>query len=257
MVIFLSGDGVNDIAAMKTADVSVALLTGYGSESKSEITNGDVEDERRKEKYRIKHNIVPKRIMSDVKSLEEYGIGSSPIAVQARIKRHINSALVMSGNEFIGFKKNFQIFRDAIIKERERSKLLNKGGGAAARILAEEEKLRASLLQKADFKEINDPDQSHTLETDENEGIKPGEACLAAAFTFLRPCIDGADAIIRMGIAASANYISTHQSIALNCLMSCFNLATLYRDGFRYGKYMWNVELAFIMVSFSLYCFPS
>ena len=28
--------------------------------------------------------------------------------------------------------------------------------------------------------------------------------------------------------------------------MSCFNLSTLYRDGFRYGKYMWNVESTLI-----------
>ena len=78
--------------------------------------------------------------------------------------------------------------------------------------------------------------------------IKPGEVSLAAGFTLLRPCIDGAEAIVRIGIAAAAFSLSTHRAIVLNSLMACYNLATLYRDGFRYGKYMWNVELAFIMV---------
>ena len=74
--------------------------------------------------------------------------------------------------------------------------------------------------------------------------IKPGEVSLAAGFTFLRPCIDGAEAIVRIGIAAAAFSLSTYS----DCI-ELINLATLYRDGFRYGrKYMWNVELAFIMV---------
>ena len=43
------GDGVNDIAAMKTADVSAALLTGYGKETIGDDSI-DTENERRKSK---------------------------------------------------------------------------------------------------------------------------------------------------------------------------------------------------------------
>jgi hypothetical protein len=42
----LLGDGVNDIAAMKTADISAALLTGYGKEVAG-ADSIDIENERR------------------------------------------------------------------------------------------------------------------------------------------------------------------------------------------------------------------
>lgn len=45
--VICKGDGVNDIAAMKTADTSAALLTGFGKEII--VANSiDVENERRK-----------------------------------------------------------------------------------------------------------------------------------------------------------------------------------------------------------------
>lgn len=90
----------------------------------------------------------------------------------------------------------------------------------------------------------------------EETQITAGEASLAAPFSFLRPCIDGSDFILRSGVATAAFSLTCYRSIALNSLMACFNLATLYRDGFRYGKYMWNVELSLIMVSvpYSVIC---
>lgn len=111
----------------------------------------------------------------------------------------------------------------------------------AARILIEQDN------QKTNYSNDHPLDVSPDL-SEETSDIKPGEVSLAAGFTLLRPSIDGAESIIRIGIAAAAFALSTYRAIALNSLMACFNLATLYRDGFRYGKYMWNVELAFIMV---------
>jgi hypothetical protein len=109
---------------------------------------------------------------------------------------------------------------------------------AAARILADENALP----------QPNDQHKELEVESDEMQ-IKAGEASLASQFTFLRPCVDGAESILRSGIAAAAFSLSCHRSIALNSLMACCNLATLYRHGFRYGKYMWNVELSLMMVS--------
>lgn len=114
---------------------------------------------------------------------------------------------------------------------------------AAARVLAQDEMLKNSVLSKTSNKA-----ESNAIEKVDEMQIKPGEASLAAPFTFLRPCVDGAESILRSGIAAAAFSLSCHRSIALNSLMACFNLATLYRNGFRYGKYMWNIELSLIMV---------
>ena len=105
--------------------------------------------------------------------------------------------------------------------------------------------LRNSLRLKSEAKY----DGSKDKEKIDDIEIKPGEASLAAPFTFLRPCVDGTESILRSGIAAVAFSLSCHRSIALNSLMSCFNLATLYQNGFHYGKYLWNVELSLIMVS--------
>jgi magnesium-transporting ATPase (P-type) len=49
--------------------------------------------------------------------------------------------------------------------------------------------------------------------------------------------------MLRMAVACAASTLSVQQSITLHSLMASYNLATLYRDGFRYGKHMWPVEL--------------
>jgi hypothetical protein len=116
--------------------------------------------------------------------------------------------------------------------EQHRKKQLQKGGGDAARILAEERQ----------NKMLTDNDDDNVVLSDEPK-IKPGEASLVSSFSCLHPSVDGVDAIIREGIATAAGVLATTQGIGLHSLMTCFHLSTLYRDGFRYGKYMWNAEL--------------
>ena len=88
------------------------------------------------------------------------------------------------------------------------------------------------------------PDDNVVTDSFDVPDIKSGEAySLVSPFSCLRPAIDGVEGLFRMGLAWSAYALSIQQGIALNCLMACYNLATLYRDGFRYRKYMWNVEM--------------
>jgi hypothetical protein len=117
--------------------------------------------------------------------------------------------------------------------ERQRAEHLRKGGGEAARILAEERQQQISTGNEDDSDDFSTP------------SIKPGEASLVSSFSCLHPSVDGIDAILREGIATAASALATQQGIGLHSLMSCFHLATLYRDGFRYGKHMWNVEIFF------------
>ena len=237
---------------MKLADVSVALLNGYGDERESNQLI-DVEDERRREK------IADKRIGSNRKALQmdnmsNAGVGESRAASRARVKTKIDAAMFEIKQQaatrqgirdldsrdirFTNADIRAQFSKAMSIgnEERARSKLLQKGGAGAARILAENERRRQQLNATVDLGEHS-----------EHFDIKPGEASLASPFSCLRPAIDGVDGLIRVGVAASACALSTQQGIALSCLMSAYNLATLYRDGFRYGKHMFNVEMMFYM----------
>ena len=52
----LLGDGVNDVAAMKMADVSVSLLNGYGQETGGSSGGWDTEEDRRRHRQERRDN---------------------------------------------------------------------------------------------------------------------------------------------------------------------------------------------------------
>jgi cation-transporting ATPase 13A1 len=220
--VLMCGDGVNDIAAMTKADTSAAMLSGFNEHS-VQSDSKDFEDARRKERLK-KRRIGSNRLKGTITSeIEAAGIGDSSAAVQARIQRRI-----LEGVPVI----------DALQEELIRRREIRKGGSAAAKIMEKEARLSKSMQDKA-------VSAHSTYEDDEDSSsIQTGEACLASSFTLLRPCISGIDSILRAGIAAAASGISTYRRVALNCILSSYNLATLYRNGLRYGKWMWQVELA-------------
>lgn len=216
--VLMCGDGVNDIAAMTTADTSAAMLSGFGSNS--EGGSKDFEDARRKERLK-KRRIGSNRLKgTSISEIEAAGIGNSSAAVQARIQRRILEGV--------------PIF-DAIQEEFNRRKEIRKGGSTAAKIMEKEARLSKSMQKKALSVQSRNEDDDSCIQT--------GEACLASSFTLLRPCISGIDSILRAGIAAASSGISTYRKVALSCILSSYNLATLYRNGLRYGKWMWQAEL--------------
>lgn len=216
--VLMCGDGVNDIAAMTKADTSAAMLSGFGSNS--EGGSKDFEDTRRKERLK-KRRIGSNRLRgTSASEIEAAGIGNSPAAVQARIQRRI-----LEGVPVV----------DAIQEEFNRRKEIRKGGSTAARIMEKEARLSKSMQKKAL--------SLSPREEEEDSCIQTGEACLASSFTLLRPCISGIDSILRAGVAAASSGIATYRKVALSCILSSYNLATLYRNGLRYGKWMWQAEL--------------
>lgn len=188
------GDGVNDISAMKAADVSGAILNGYGSEDTNAIER-DIENERRMEKLK------DRKVGKD-KSNQKIG--------QDRVKLKIEEALKSSDDPGHSMNALVKVLKE----EYQRYKDLQRGGAKAARIMQKEERLRQALMQKV-----------NTTSDDEEEGIEsiaPGEASLAAAFTFLRPAIDGVDFVIRNGISSAASSLSSRRCDKLFVLFRYF-----------------------------------
>lgn len=216
--VLMCGDGANDVSAMKAADVSVAMMNGFGSEETN--SDKDLDDERRVERAKAKKIGSNRKNRKPSKELE---------LQQTRMKERIEKAkkeleIRMAARE--NKDPSIQDIKDivsatiaAVNAERTRAKKLRMGGGDAAKILASER-------------------NNQTLYEDESmesASIKPGEASLVAPFSCLHPSIDGVDAILRTGVAASASVLSSKKTIALYSLMSGYHLASLYKDGFSYG----------------------
>ncbi|KAL3787316.1 hypothetical protein HJC23_009562 [Cyclotella cryptica] len=249
--VLMCGDGVNDIAAMTDADVSVAMMSGFGCEAPREDNVKDVDDMVRLE--RLKRRRIGSNRISSIRakpaSEEEYmGIGDTPVAVSARIQQRISQGLCRLKNQQTNTSSSspLSVILSSVTEEFHRFRKLKRGGSAAAKILAEEDRLRQSLQRKA---KVDGTPDGPTRSSDEISDIKTGEACLASSFTLLRPSVSGVETIVRSGIAAACSNLSIYRKIALNCILSCYNLATLYKNGLRYGKYMWQCELAGIIYS--------
>jgi len=228
----MCGDGVNDIKAMQQASVSVAMLGGFGQE----VVEEDTEDIRRKERLKRRLN-SSNGMTSSPSSLDQAGIGDSVEASIARIRDGINKGICRLENENNGLPQHTTVFDigiDSIKVEIQRFRDMRKGGTAAAKILAQEDRLRQSMESKS-----NTENELHEI----SDEIQAGESCLASSFTLLRPCISGVESILRTGISSAACCIAIYRTVALNCILTSYNLATLYKNGLRYGKIMWQIEL--------------
>lgn len=210
--VLMCGDGVNDVKAMGEALVSVAMLSGF-DDTLNDME--DTEDLRRKERLKRRY-IGSNRIQTtglsitrdDLKwgffqpsSLDKAGIGNSLDASLFRIKKGIKKGMKQLQNEDKDLPQHTtlsDICFSSIRDEYRRIRDLQKGGTSAAKILAEEDKLRRSLECKANV------GNTTVVEIDE---IKTGESCLASSFTLLRPCVSGVESILRTG---EKRYVSNY-----------------------------------------------
>ena len=178
---------MNDLAALREATVSVALLSGFGHQSQEMNSADDLRRMDRLKKRRIGSNRLT-AVRSNPYALDEAGVGNSAVASVARIRTSINTGV----RQIQGSPQQTTVFDVCITAIKDEIKCnrdLRKGGSIAAKILAEEERLQASLLSKSGIEES----------TREEDDIQTGESCLASSFTLLRPCISGVESILRTG----------------------------------------------------------
>lgn len=235
----VAGDGINDVAAIQSADVAAALLNGFGAED--DITDVDFDDHRRRkdlQSKRIGSNrkvVLAGRHEESVQRVRKQ-IETARKEIEGRVALRKQNGPSSDNVQYTGedIKDIIQSSWKAITDEMDRARRLKKGGGEAARILAAERKQVGSTTDKNE--------ETAVSPTSEETTIKPGEVSLVAPFSCLHPSIDGVDAILRQGIATAASVLATKQVLAVNSLLSCYYLTTLYRDGFRYGNNMWHVD---------------
>ena len=225
---------------MSEADVSCAMMSGFGDMTgmDDDMTASNLEDAMRIERLK-QRRIGSNRLVSfrsDITTDEEQlGIGKSPMAASFRIQKRISHQ--MQNQQLDNSITPLGVVVKSVQEEFERYKQLKRGGSAAARIIADEDRLRRSLQQKASDA-VKKPKQDGEVPL-----IKTSEACLASSSTLMRPSIAAVETILRTGIASASSSIALYKKIILNCILSCYNLSTVYRHGLRYGKWMWQCEL--------------
>ena len=223
---------------MKSADVAVALLNGFGDEKNDLAVDFDDELRRKKaENLAIGNQRQASRSFRKGSKIASERVAAKMEKAQTEIRERAAARQgVRPDSDEVKFEmqdlKDMFAANFAIMKEeRQRAASLRVGGGDAARILAAERREK---------------------ETDEDlelvDSIKPGEASLVAPFSCLHPSIEGVNSVLRAGVATAASALATQELIALHSLMACFSLASLYRDGFRYGKHMSLVEITMYML---------
>lgn len=221
---------------MKAADVAVSFLNGFGNEN-MDNEGLDFDDQRRRkniEAQLLGSQRLKKRSERMAKSKEDRNrinreIENAQTEIRARVAARTGIEPDSKNLEF-----QFQDLKDMISvslritkAEQQRQKSLRRGGGDAARILAQE-------------RHTNNDNTSDN--DDQPPAIKPGEASLVAPFSCLHPSIDGVDAVLRASIGTAACALATQELVCLHSLMSCANMASLYREGVRYGKKMMTLE---------------
>ena len=169
---------------MKEADVSVALLNGFGTESDKTAGDArDTEDERRKERLQRRGMTGNKRSSSDhaaaaARIQQRLEADQKRITLRAARRNGMNETT----SEPIPYslsdlKDMLSSALDAAMDERRRAKKLREGGGEAATLLVEDE------IQR------NNGTATSIVE------VRPGEACMASPFSCLRSSIDGVEAV--------------------------------------------------------------
>jgi hypothetical protein len=156
---------------MQASHVAFAMLSGFGSETTSSDSSDNADEYRRRERLKKSRGKNSKSLIeptTDDLKLQAAGVGTSAAASAARVRKMMNAQLQGIETEGRGPTVSLRGLIIAVKEERKRMQLLLQGGASAAKVLAEEESLRQSVLGKSE------PDgESHALSADA-EAISPG-----------------------------------------------------------------------------------
>ena len=228
----MCGDGGNDVGALKSADVGVSLLTGFGN-ANVDLSGGD-----KKEGADNKgggggggkgaeaaldaqtKDTAKKRAEANKKVAAEFNVRKAELAklqpqwlkeeMDARAARGETGVMAQFGAmPAVAKRMQAELAKEKQMLAKKHGAMLA-GGGAAADALADMEDLDVGTPM-----------------------VKLGDASIAAPFTSklasIRSCLD----IIRQGHCTLVSTVQQQQILMLHCMISAYSLSALSLDGSR------------------------
>ena len=228
----MCGDGGNDVGALKTADVGVSLLTGFGNANagKEGAEMGGAADAG-KEGAKVsaeeelaaiakgqdqKRSVMAQKFQAELKAKQAEIRARQPQYVQEELARLVAEGTGPVMAQFKALTAATQRMKNEMV-EQQRVLGQKYGGGLAG---------QASFIAAA-------------MEMDEDEtGLAPpmvklGDASIAAPFTSKLPSIRSCVDIVRQGHCTLVSTVQQQQILMLHCLISAYSLSALSLEGSR------------------------
>jgi len=215
----MCGDGGNDVGALKTADVGISLLSGFGN------VNADLEETGKEKKSAAE---AEKQLEEQAKAEQEKRAANAKLqAAEFKAKR----AELMS--------KQKQWLEEEIRARAERGETGFSAQMAATmatstRLRQELAKEQQALSQKYGIAAAS-AQQLDLMDGEAGElpMVKLGDASIAAPFTSKLPSIRSCVDIIRQGHCTLVSTVQQQQILMLHCLISAYSLSVLSLEGSR------------------------
>jgi len=228
----MCGDGGNDVGALKTADVGVSLLTGFGNANagKEGAEVGGAADAG-KEGAKVsaeeelaaiakgqdqKRSVMAQKFQAELKAKQAEIRARQPQYVQEELARLVAEGTGPVMAQFKALTAATQRMKNEMV-EQQRVLGQKYGGGLAG---------QASFIAAA-------------MEMDEDENglappmVKLGDASIAAPFTSKLPSIRSCVDIVRQGHCTLVSTVQQQQILMLHCLISAYSLSALSLEGSR------------------------
>ena len=229
----MCGDGGNDVGALKSADVGISLLSGFGNtNAETKVADKDKD----KDKGEDKRGKVTKGGKSAEAELEAQ-------AKEAHLKRAETAKLQQA--EFNAKKAELMGKQKQWLEEEIRARAEKGQTGISAQLgatVATSNRLRQelgkeqqALAQKYGLGAGGPEAQLEALDGESVElpMVKLGDASIAAPFTSKLPSIRSCVDIIRQGHCTLVSTVQQQQILMLHCLISAYSLSVLSLEGSR------------------------
>lgn len=205
----MCGDGTNDVGALKAADVGISLL------------NFDIEkikDNKKKQLAAIeKHGHVRVPIEESRSQRLKLGLTATQISHLEKLERILDTQII-----------GLSVFGNAV---KEKFIVMTRKNIANV----EENYAQENLAKAAGHQKSGDKEYQATLEDEGLPTLKPGDASMAAPFTYRGQNIKCVKYLVRSGKGTLATVMMMYKFMALNSLTTGFSLSVLTLNGIKFA----------------------